>query len=97
LAVRQDFDRSLIEPILIGDAKLKGEPVRKIDEGLVLDHSAGNIGAHSIVAAREINPWIVNTVYDSARRCPASRKITVPQGAQGFADSLARRFEPFEH
>ena len=89
--------RSRIEPVAIGDAKLEREPVRKIDEILVLDHAAGNVGAQPVVAAGEVGSRIVNVIRRAPRRRPARREIAIPQGAQGFADSLPRRVESFVH
>ena len=97
LAVRQDFDRSLIEPVLIADTKLKRKPVREIDEVLVLDHPTGNFSAHAVVAAGEVGPWIVSVIRPCPGRCPARREIAIAQSAQGFADSLPRWIEPFIH
>ena len=62
LAIRQEFDGPRIEPVLIGDPKLEREPIGEIDEILVLDHPAGNIGAQSVVAAGEVGPRIVNVI-----------------------------------
>ena len=90
-------DGSGIEPVRIGDAKLEREPVGKIDEVLVLDHPAGNIGAQPVVAAGEVGPWIVDVIRHRPGCGPARREIAIPQGAQGFADALARRVEPFVH
>ena len=38
------------------------EPVREIDQVLVLDHATGNIRAQAIVAAGELGPGIVHVV-----------------------------------
>ena len=97
LAIGQDLDSSGIEPVVIADAKLEREPVGEIDEVLVLDHPAGNIGAHPVVAAGEVGAGIVNVIRPRPGGRPARREIAVPQGAQGFADSLPRRVEFFVH
>ncbi len=97
LAVRQEFDRSRIEPVLVGDAKPERKPVRKIHEILVLDHVTGEIGAQPVVAAAEVGTRIVNAVRNRPGGGTARREIAIPQGAQGFADTLARRVEALVH
>ena len=97
LAVRQELDGSRIEPVLLGDAKLEREPVGEIDEILVLDHAAGDVGAQPIVAAGEVGPRIVNAIRHRPGGGAARREIAIPQGAQGFADTLLRRVEALKH
>ena len=48
--------RSHIEPALISYPKIEREPVGKIDEILVLDHSPGNVGLQPVVAAGKVGP-----------------------------------------
>ena len=69
----------------------------QIDEILVLDHAAGDVGAQPIVAAGEIGPRIVNVIRHRPGGGPAGREIAIPQSAQGFADALPRRVEVLEH
>ena len=54
-AVRQELGLD-IEPVPFGDAKLEREPIGEIDEILILDHAASNVGAQPIVTAGEISP-----------------------------------------
>ena len=83
--------------LLLSDAKFEREPVGEIHEILVLDHSAGDIGAQPIVAAGEVGPRIVNVISHGPGGCAARREIAIPQGAHGFADTLLRRIETLKH
>ena len=56
------------------DAKLEREPVGKIDEILVLDHAAGDVGAQPVVAAREVGARIVNAVRPRPGAAPRVAK-----------------------
>jgi hypothetical protein len=93
LVVRQELDGSHLKPLLFGDAKREREPVGEIHQVLVFDHAAGDVGRQPIVASGEVGPRIVNVIRHHPGGGATCREIAIPQGAQGFADTLLRRIE----
>ena len=97
LAIRQDRCGFRVEPAVIGDVKIEREPVGEIDEILVLHHPPGNVGLQPVIAAGEVGPRIVNAIRHRPGSGCTGCKIAIPQGAQGFTDSLFVWVEPVEH
>jgi hypothetical protein len=97
LAVGQDCDRSRIEPVLVGDAPPECEPVGEIDEILVLNHPAGDVGTQPVVAAGEVGPRIVDVIRHRPGGGTPRREVAISQCAQGFANTLLCRIEPLKH
>ena len=69
------------------------EPVREIDEALVLDLELADDGREAVVAAREIGARVMHAVRLRPRRGAARREVAVAERAQRFPDALAGRVE----
>ena len=62
LSVGQQRGGLDVEPVLVADAKIERQPVGKIDEFLVLDRAALDLGQQSIIAAGEVGAGIGGAV-----------------------------------
>jgi len=96
LVVGQNRHGARVKPRLIGHAKAKREPVGEVDQILVLDRAAGDVGAQPVVAAGEVSPRIVNLVRHRPRRRRARCEIAIAEGAQRLAGALGHRIEALE-
>ncbi len=82
-----------IEPVAIGGAKRQRQPVGEVDQVLVLDHLAGNIGLQPVVSTGEIGAGIVDGVGARLLGGAAGGEVTVAERAQGLPQALFRRRE----
>jgi hypothetical protein len=79
------------QPVAVLNPQHQRQPVRQVDQILVLDLAPGDLGHEAIVAAGEIGAGIVHAVGHAVRRGGARDEVAVAERAERFAQSLLRR------
>ncbi len=91
LAIGQVLHLIRLEPCPVLDTDRERQPVRQIDEVLVLDLASGDAGLETIVATCKIASGVVNPVGSAVRRGAARDEIPVAQCAKRLAQALPVR------
>jgi hypothetical protein len=91
-AVIQDVGAD-VEPRPVGHAEVEWQPVGEVDELLVLDRAAGDLGPEPVVQARDVGARVVDPVGMGLRQGGASHEVAVAQRAQCLPESLALGIE----
>ena len=89
LPVGQDFDLGQVEPVAVLDPERQTQPVRHVDQVLVFDRMAGDLGDQAVVAAGDVGSRIMGVFggvgpFGGA----AGAEITVSEHAQGFTQAF---------
>ena len=90
LTVVQHLDVVGAEPSAVLDPQHEHQPVRDVDEVLVLDRPAGELGYQTIVAAGKVRAGIVDVVGHAVRRGGTRDEVAVAESAQRLAQLLLR-------
>ena len=93
LAVGQDLDRQQVEPVAALRPEGDRQPVRQVDEVLVLDNPPGDLGGEAIIAAGEVGPGIMRIVGLGFLGGAAGGEIAVAERAKRLAQTLLGRLE----
>jgi hypothetical protein len=89
LVVVEDLDVVDAEPRPIVDAEREHQPVRHVDQALVVDRlSVGHVAGPAVVDAGEVRARVVGAVRVRLRRCTSRRHIAVADRAQRFTLSF---------
>ncbi len=95
LPVIEEIDRLRREPIPRGRLKREEGPVGPVDQVLILDDSASDLGPQAVVTAGQISPGIMDPTRLHRAESAAGSEVPVAQRAQRFAQRLFLRLPPF--
>src|SRR6266545_2847887 len=87
-AVLQDVGLPDVEPRPAGDPQLQHQPVGDVDQVLVLDPAAGDLGDQPVVEAGQVGAGVVDPVGAGLRQRSAGHEVAVAQRAQRLAQPL---------
>ena len=82
LIVRQDSTALAAEPLTTLGPKRHRQPVRRVDQALVLYHPARHLSPQPVVHPGHISARVMDTVGRCLRGRPPGGKVTVAQSAQ---------------
>lgn len=85
-----------VEPRAVVEPECQGEPVRQIDQALVVGAMAGDLVGEPVVDAGDVGARIVEPACRRLGRATACREVAVSQGAQGFPEPFVRRIVSVE-
>ncbi len=81
LTIGEDVRGPNVEPVAPVEAESEAQPVRQIDEILVLDDAPGNGGCDAVIAASEIGARIMDGICLSLWCRPSGGKVSVAERA----------------
>ena len=91
LPVGEQLGRVNVEPIAAVDAELAGQPVRQVDQTLVLDINPGHVIGEAVVQAGGVAAGVVEWAGIGLGGTASGRAITVTHRAQCLAQPLLLR------
>ena len=93
LLIKQDLGAIGVEPVVVGHSEPQRQPIRGVDQVLVLDGMRAPIGSHPVIYAGQIRSRIMHGVGVRFRRGTASSPITIAERTERFAQPFRRRIE----
>ena len=93
LLVVEQLDTGEVEPRSAVDPEAQGQPVGEVDDALVGDGSAGDLGAESVEDAGGVGPRIVDTARARLGSGAAGREVAVTGRAEGLPELLLSGIE----